>query len=79
MTLRTKFRGKTKFFLTKKDFTKGNDCVESHTLRMTPCSGDKITYLYTKKCQKCGKKYGTDYPKDNGVCVKCRIKGRRRL
>jgi rRNA maturation endonuclease Nob1 len=36
-------------------------------------------YLYTKRCQKCGKMYGTDYPKDNGICVKCRIKGIRIL
>ena len=67
MTLRTKFRGNTKFFFTKKDFIRGNDCVESHTLSRTPCSGD---YKFKKKCLQCGKYYWTDY-KTTLICMVC--------
>jgi hypothetical protein len=105
MTLRTKLdpkgsqrgRKNTKFFTNI--FQKGNELLESPTLKGSPSSEKKqqisvkaahnphevkdlgsiplsAIYLYTKKCQKCGKMYGTDF-KTSKYCYNCSFRPKK--
>jgi len=31
------------------------------------------SYRFKKKCENCGREYGSDYPNDNGLCYDCEM------